>query len=299
MQGPRPQPVGVIFNTSMSRPDSALALGALYVFQNRREARIGAVSVAGSGLNTAIFCDIIGRFYSFGPPPEANTALPVGLADVRPLPADSAMVNAVVDRKNEKGEPLYPRTIRKVTDTAMAEAVIRNGVTYNAESVIVLSAPATYLAKSLDLLGVKDLYKERVKRLVIVDSADTEQDAAALGKVLAEFPSPIFLCSKEVGDTLPYPASSIEKDFGWAPAHPIVDAYRAYKPMSYDAPSYDLAAVHYAVHPDSGFFQVSAPKAGKPSSVMVDRSKKEELVQSLIETASAKPLRPAPRGKPA
>ena len=62
-----------------------------------------------------------------------------------------------------------------------------------------------------------------------------------------------------MGDALPYPGASIEKDFGWAPAHPVVDAYRALKPMPYDAPASALAAVLYAVHPDEGFFKLSDP----------------------------------------
>ena len=72
--------------------------------------------------------------------------------------------------------------VKKVSDTSLAEAVMRNGVIFNAEAVIVLSAPATYLARSLDLQGVKQLYKERVKRLVIVDAGATARDAAALKK---------------------------------------------------------------------------------------------------------------------
>ena len=62
-----------------------------------------------------------------------------------------------------------------------------------------------------------------------------------------------------MGDALPYPGASIEKDFAWAPAHPVVDAYRALKPMPYDAPAAALAAVLYAVHPDDGYFKLSDP----------------------------------------
>jgi hypothetical protein len=308
-----PQPIGVIFNTSMSRPDSALALAALYGFEGKREARIGAVCVVGAGLDTAIFCDIVGRFYSSGPQSDSNKSLPVGLADASPLPPDSPMVKAAVERRNEKGDLLYPRNVRRLSDTSVAEAVLRNGVTPNAESAMVLSAPATYLAKSLDLLGVKELYKERVKRLVIVDSGESVQDVAALRKVLAEFPSPIIFCGKEVGESLVFPGASIETEFSWAPAHPVADAYRAYNKMPYDAQSYDLAAIHYAIHPDSGFFQLSAPGAvsiagdgrlkltpgaGNVRSLVVDSSKKELITQAMVEVAGARPVKPPQRGRP-
>ena len=46
------------------------------------------------------------------------------------------------------------------------------------------------------LLGTKDLYKERVKRLVIVDTGTPYKDAAALRKVVAEWPTPVFYCAE-------------------------------------------------------------------------------------------------------
>ena len=138
--------------------------------------------------------------------------------------------------------------------------------------------PATYLAKTLDLLNVKDVYKERVKRLVIVDFGT---------------PAPIILCPKEVGDALKFPGARLDKDFSWAPAHPVVDAYKAYKPMPYDAPLYDLAATHFAIHPDSGFFELS-PGSGNMKSIGIVPAKKDELLTALIDIATAKPAAPAP-----
>ena len=151
-RGPVAAPIGVVYNTSMARPDAALALAALYLFENKRQARVGAVCVAGAGLNTAIFCDIVARFYS-GPARNSNQALAVGLAAVTPLPPDPPMVKAALERKKPNGEPQYLRSIRQLSDTSQAEAVLRNGIVFNAETVVVLSAPATWLAKALDLRG--------------------------------------------------------------------------------------------------------------------------------------------------
>ena len=53
-------PIGVVYNTSMDRPDAALTLCALYGFDGKREARVGSICVTGAGLNAAIFCDIVG-----------------------------------------------------------------------------------------------------------------------------------------------------------------------------------------------------------------------------------------------
>jgi len=298
------QPLGVVYNTSMSRPDAVFALAMLYGFQGRRESRIGSVSVNGAGLGAAIFCDIMQRFYTPGPVRNANQILMPGLAADVPLPADSAMIKAAVDGK-------YTRSIKRVSDTSLPEAVIRNGVIFNAEAVMILSARATYLAKSLDLEGVKDLYRQRVKMLVVVDSGEP-QDVPAMRKVLLEFPSPLVFCGKEIGDALPFPGASVARDFAWAPAHPVVDAYHAFQAGEYDFPSYDLAAAVHAVHPDKGFFTLSDAGGieigedgrmkfagtGKVRSLIFDPAQKEKIIQTFVELASAKPAVPQQRFKP-
>ncbi len=306
MQAPRnqgPSPVGIVYNTSMTRPDAALALAAMYPMEGRKESHMGSVCVVGAGYNAAVFCDIIAKMYSFGTR-NGNQELAVGLA-IEPGTPDSPMVRTAVEHN-------YPRTLQRVQDTSAPAEVLRNGVIFNAESVVILSGPATYLAKTLGLLGTKDLYKDRVKRLVIVDAGTPYKDAAALRKVIAEWPTPIFFCPKEVGDALKFPGAELEKDFSWAPAHPVVDAYKAYKPMPYDAPLYDLAATHYAVHPDSGFFGLSpagtiivgddggmkfTPGSGNVKAIGIVQAKKAELLTALIAVATSKPVQPAPANR--
>jgi purine nucleosidase len=303
------QPLGVVYDTSMDRPDAALALALLYGFQGKRESRMASVCVNGAGLGAAVFCDLVQRFYTPGPMRNANQVLMPGLAADGPLPSDPVLVTAAVERKNEKGEPQYVRSIRRVGDTSLPEAVIRNGVIFNAEAVMILSARATYLAKSLDLDGVPELYKQRVKMLVVVDSGNP-QDVPAMRKVLAEFPAPVVFSGRDIGQALPFPGACIDKDFAWTPAHPIVDAYHAFRPGVYDFPSHDLAAALYAVHPDKDFFKLSdagtivlgddgimkfAAGAGKTRSLIFDPSRMQAVLQTFVEVASAKPVIPQPR----
>jgi hypothetical protein len=308
-----PAPIGIVYNTSMARPDAALALAGLYVFGIRRQSRVGAVCVTGAGLDTAIYCDIVGRFYTPGPVRSSNQTLPIGLAAVTPLPPDSPMIKPAVARAEPSGEPTYTRSIRRVSDTSQAEAVLRNGVIFSAESAVVLSAPATWLARSLDLAGTKDQYKQRVKRLVIVESDDLRRDPAALRRVIAEWPTPVFFCGRDVGDALPFPGGAVDTAFGWAAAHPVGDAYRAFQAMPYDAPTYDLAAMHYTANPDSGFFQVSepgalsvadagaatfAPGGGAVRRITADPSKRAETLAAFVELVGTRPPPPpAPRGR--
>ena len=83
--------------------------------------------------------------------------------------------------------------------------------------------------------------------------------------------------------------------------------------MPYDAPLYDLTAVHYASKSDSGFFKMStgtitvtdegrlsfAPGSGTAVSLGVEASKRAELLQDLIAVAGAKPVAPTRAGRPA
>jgi hypothetical protein len=308
-----PPPIGIVYNTAMTRPDAALALGALYAFASRREARVGAVCVTGAGLAAAVYCDIVGRFYTPGPPRSSNQALAVGLAVVQPMPPDAAMVRSAVDRRQDDGEPFYARTIRRVSDTSQAEAVLRNGVIFSAESAVILSAPATWLARSMDLAGAMDQYRQRVKRLVIVESPETARDPAALRRIVAEWPSPVFFLGRDVGDAWPFPATAVDQAFAWAQAHPVADAYRAFKPMPYDAPAHDLAAVHYAVHPTAGLFTESEPGSlsvsdggvltfqragGGIRRISPDPAKADAALAAYVEVVGARPpAPPAGRGR--
>jgi len=307
MQAPRnqgPSPIGIVYNTSMARPDAALALAAMYPMEGNRESHMGSVCVVGGGFDTAVFCDIIAKTYTFGAT-NGNQALATGLA-IENGATDTPMVKAAVAKN-------YPRTLKRPQDTSAPVEVLRNGVIFNATSLVILSGPATYLAKALDPLGAKDLYKDRVKRLVIVDAGTPYKDAAALRRIVAEWPTPIFFCPKEVGDALRFPGADLDKDFAWSTStgSPVVDAYKAYKPMPYDAPLYDLAATHYAVHPDSGFFELSsagtlniaddgamkfAPGGGgNVKSIGIVPAKKAELLAALVTAATEKPVVPAPR----
>jgi hypothetical protein len=133
----------------------------------------------------------------------------------------------------------------------------------------------------------------------------------ALQRVLADWPTPIFFCGREIGHALLYPSASILTDYAYAPAHPIADAYRAYKAMPYDSPTDAMTAVLYAVKPDAGFFKTSDPGTvsfgndgrakfspdanGKHRYLILDPAQKDTILKLYTEYASAKPV---PRARP-
>ena len=284
-----PQPTGVVYNTSMARPDAALALAALYVSSSRREARVGGICVTGAGLGAAIFCDIVARFYGGqARTPSSNNMLPIGLALVSPMPPSAPMVDAAVKKTKDDGTPQYVRSVQRPSDTSAPDALLRNAITFSAESVVVLSAPATWLAKSVELTGTIAQYKKRVKRVVIVEAGDVEQDAAALKTLVAAMPVPVVRCGRAVGEALSVPRSRFDGSFGWAPSNPVADALRAAAAAS--IPLHDVAALHYALHPSSGFFSVT------DGQLAVEPDQQEACVSALAALATAKPAPPPPRG---
>jgi hypothetical protein len=277
-----PQPIGVVYNTSMARPDAALALAALHVSSSRREARVGGVCVTGAGLDAAIFCDIVGRFYGGqARTPSSNSMLPIGLPIESPMPASAPMVDAAVKKT-------YVRSIQRLADTAAADALLRNAITFTAWVVVVLSAPATWLWKSLELTGTLAQYNKRVKRLVIVEAGDVEKDRASLASLVAALPVPVIRCGRDVGDALSVPRAQLEAGFAWSPSNPVNDAIRAAGDAS--IPLHDVAALHYALHPSSGFFTVTDGR------LAVEASQREACAAALAGLATAKPAPAPPRG---
>jgi hypothetical protein len=288
-------------------------LALLYGLEGKGEARLVSNSTSMSSLKSAAFADVLARFYA-GPPP------PIGMAGNGNLAGDTAVLKAVLEKTTADGTPSYSHGINKLNDTADPVALIRNAMTaqYDENCIVVLAGPATDLVKVMDLPGGLELIRRKVKLLALAAGsypdgrADlrVKADVAAAKHLLAEWPTPIVAAGTEVGDGLPFLGSSIEKDFAWAPAHPIVDAYRAFRSMPYDAPAPALAAVLYAVRPD-GYFKLSAPgmigvledgrtrftpaAEGPHRYLAIDPAQKERVVQTYAELASA---RPVPRQNP-
>jgi hypothetical protein len=205
------------------------------------------------------------------------------------MPASAPMVAAAVKKTREDGTPQYVRSIQRMADTAAPDALLRNAITFSAESVVVLSAPATWMAKSIALTGTGAQYKQRVKRVVIVEAGDVEQDPKALDAVVGALSVPVVRCGRNVGDALAAPRAQIEGSLAWAPSNPVADAIRAAGGSS--VPLHDLAALHYALHPASGFFTAAEGR------LALDPARKDACLTALAALATARPAAPPPRGR--
>jgi hypothetical protein len=313
-------PPGMVFDCDMAGIDDVLALAMLFGFQGKGEIRVAGLTVSRPNLAAAEFCDAVSRFY-MGPPGPFGGMLPVGLNLSGKMAADTVMVAGPLARQTPDGKPLYGRSIQKANDTADPLAVIRNALSaqYDGNAMVVLAGAATNLARVLELPGAKELVAQKVRYLVAAVGAFPEAppepamlaDVPAARKLFALWPGPIFLVGKEIGDAVRFPGASIETDLSWTPAHPVADAYRAYRSMPYDAPSGAMAAVLQAVRPNEGYFRLSDPgtvavrddgttwftpsPGGKHRYLVLDPAQRERVTATYREIVS---LRPAGRPRP-
>jgi hypothetical protein len=323
--GQEKSPVGIIFDCGLGDSiDEALALALLYGLDGKNEARVISLSVSKPNLKAAALCEAVARFYngaSSGAFGAIGRTLPVGLADDGKSPEDTPMLTVPLSRLNGEGAPLYNHGIGKLSDTAEVRALIRNALSQQPDQscVVVLTGPATDLARTLYLPGVKELISHKARFLAVAGGNypdgqpmfNIKTDIEAARKLFAEWPTPIVAAGDEIGASLLFPASSIENDFAWTPAHPVVDAYRAYKPMPYDAPTSAMATLLYAVRPQENYFKLSEPGTisvlddgrtkftpspeGRHRYLILDPEQKERVIKTYTELASAKPVPKQPR----
>jgi hypothetical protein len=265
--GSKPSP-GVVFDSSMgSTIDDALALALLYGLQGKGESRVVAVTTSKPCLSSAAFCDLLVRFYTGDPGPFGVPAA-IGMATSGTDTKETPLLAAPLAKPN------YVRGIRKLNDTADPLAVLRNALTaqFDQNAIVVMTGAPTNLAGFLALPDAKDLIRQKVRLL------------CATSEPPAGWPGPVVTVPKELGDAIPFPAASLEKEFAWAPSHPIADAWRAADPALHDAPSTALAAALYAVRPDQGYFKLTG------RTLSFDPGQKERVVQAYVELAATKPV---------
>ena len=97
--------------------DAALALALLYGLEGKGEARLVSNSTTRSNLKSAAFADVLARFYA-GPPPATGALRgfqrplpPIGMAGNGTLDGDTAVLQAVLEKKTADGTPAYPNGI--------------------------------------------------------------------------------------------------------------------------------------------------------------------------------------------
>jgi len=319
-----------LFDSDMGRNiDAALALAVLSNLGPK--GRLIAVGVDTSSLEAAQFCDAVARFYAGDAPARfARPESPIGFLEDSPKMASAPMLTVPLGMKKPDGSPLFRTGVKDVNDTADVRVLFRNVLRgqKDGEAVAVLAGPATDFARTLAVNEGKDAIAAKAGLLVVAAGSFADGaadlridlridprikiDIASARQLFAQWPGPIVAAGMEVGNALPYPGSSIETDFAWSPAHPIVEAYRAYRRMPYDAPAQAMAAALYAANPTADYFRLSdrgtievsadgrtkftRSENGSHRYLIVDPAQEDRVRKAYVEAASARPSPPMGRG---
>jgi inosine-uridine nucleoside N-ribohydrolase len=302
------EPVRVIFDTDMGNDvDDALALGMLHALESRGEARILAVTITKDNIWSAIFVDLLDRFYG-------RPGIPIGIVKDGKTKDDGSYTRAVAETRRPDGALLYPRALTPASEVPGAQDVLRRVLTEqpDASVVVVQTGFSTNLARLLASPGGTDLVKRKVHLLVVMAARFTDtvaeynivNDVPAARKLFAEWPTPIIVSPWEAGDAAKYPAARLETDFAGLNHHPLADAYRAYQKMPYDEPLWDPTAALYAVRPAGRYFDLSPagrvavdetgttrflPGSGRSQVLSVGPEQRTRIVEAVAALISAPP----------
>ena len=125
---------------------------------------------------------------------------------------------------------------------------------------------STNLARLLDSppdeyspLTGRELVEKKVKLLSLMAGAfqtidgnrryleyNVVKDVPSARALAERWPTAMVYSGFEIGIALPYPAVSIERDYGYVPHHPLAEAYIRYIPPPHNRPTWDLTSVLYA-----------------------------------------------------
>ncbi|MFO0821297.1 MAG: nucleoside hydrolase [Pirellulales bacterium] len=266
---PKPAPVRVIFDTDMGNDvDDALALAMLHSLHTRRDCELLAVTLTKNHPLAGRFVDAVNTFYRRGD-------LPIGVRRTGKVEESKFLPLASVE---SEGKLRFPHDLdpEKAPD---AVDLLRQLLAAEPDNSVTL-VQVGFFSNLADLLDTpadawspltgRQLIERKVKFLSVMAGAfqtieannryleyNVVQDVPSAQKLAREWPTPIVWSGFEIGIALPYPASSIMRDYGYVKHHPIAEAYYRYSPPPHERPTWDLTSVLYAVRPDAGYFDLS------------------------------------------
>lgn len=256
-------PVRLILDTDMGNDcDDALALGMIHALQNRHEVQLLAVTISKDNRNAAAYIDVVDTFYGRG-------GIPIGLVQNGKTTNDTPMLTVPVQRRDARGNYIYPRTLREGAAVPEAVALLTRVLSAQPDASVTIAQIgfSTNLARLVATGEGKALVARKVKALYLMagnflqpkPEYNVFTDAPAFADLMRNWPTPMIFSGFEIGLVITYPIESIDRDFSWAANNPVVEAYKVYVGKPEDHPNWDSTAVLDAIRPDRGYFDLSAP----------------------------------------
>jgi inosine-uridine nucleoside N-ribohydrolase len=257
-------PVRLIFDTDIGNDvDDALALAMIHALESRGEATLLAVTVTKDNIWAGPYVDLVNTFYG-------RPDIPIGTVRDGKTRDDGRYLRQI----SQSG--LYPHRLTGGSSAPDAVLLLRRVLAAEQDGavVIVQTGFCTNLARLLtsppdgiSSLTGRELVRRKVRFISLMGGNfatnyggdyNIVNDLDAAKALFKYCPVPLVVSGYEIGRRILYPATSIERDFGYTHHHPVREAYRLYSRMPYDRPTWDLTSVLYAVRPEHSF-HVSEP----------------------------------------
>ncbi len=266
-------PVRLIFDTDMGNDiDDAMALGMIHQLESRGLVKLLAVTSTKDHPMSAVYIDALNTFYG-------RPDIPIGAVRDGAAPALGKYLG-FADEETADGKLRYPHDLKSGEDAPDALDLLRKTLAAQPDGSvkIVQVGFSTNLARLLQSKGDEfspldgsALVKKKVKELVIMAGAfqtigfktkhleyNVIKDIPSAKLFAEKWPVPVVWSGYEIGIAAAYPWKSIMDDYNYTKHHIIKESYLAYIPRHpHDRPTWDLAAVLYAVLPDRGYFSLS------------------------------------------
>jgi hypothetical protein len=266
------EPVGLIFDTDICGDcDDVLALGMIHALESRGACRLLAVTVSVDNDLAAPFVDAVNTFYGRG-------EIPIGTVGKGGVVQPSKYLGLALEQ-DAHGRYRYPHDLITGKDAPPATPLLRKVLAAQPDHSVVIAQVgfSTNLARLLDSgpdqnsrLRGDELVARKVKLLSLMAGAfqaidgkegyqeyNVVKDIPSFRTLVERWPTAMVFSGFEIGIALPYPATSIEKDYNYVAHHPLAEAYIRYNPPPHNRPTWDLTSVLYAVLGDRGYFDVS------------------------------------------
>jgi purine nucleosidase len=317
---PPREPMALIFDTDFCGDcDDVLALGMIHALESRGACKLLAVTISVDHELAAPFVDAVNTFYGRGD-------IPIGVVGKGGVIEKSRYLSLVEEKDGDRYR--YPHDLLSGRTAPSATAVLRKTLAAQPDQSVVIAQVgfSTNLARLLDsapdehsALSGQALVEKKVKLLSVMAGAfqaikgktryleyNVVKDVPS-ARVLAErWPTAVIYSGFEIGIALPYPAVSIERDYGYVPHHPLAEAYIRYIPPPHNRPTWDLTSVLYAVRGDRGYFDLSPAgrvtveadgftrfaesREGSHRYLVLRPEQKPRVLEALVQLSSQPPL---------
>jgi purine nucleosidase len=265
--------IRVIFDTDITGDvDDVLALAMLHTLADRKQCELLAVTISKINELTGPFTDAVNTFYG-------RPDLRIGVT--RDSQKRQSKYLHLINEGNATSLR-YPHDIQSNDELPDAVALMRQVLASQPDhSVVIIQVGVAVNVAGLiqsppdqfSPLSGDALIRRKVKKLSVMAGAfepiqgDTHFLEANVRnhiksmQTLAEYwPDrvPIIWSGFEIGIAVPYPRTSIHRDYLYTPHHIVRESYLLHSGPQHDRPTWDLTSVLEAIFPDRGYFELSA-----------------------------------------